>query len=398
MMMSLRHGRETVAIPGPSIMPERVLTAFRRAMPNIYDGELIDVSEEMFERLRPIAKTDGHVFVTIGNGHSAWEMTTSNVFSAGDTVLVLEAGRFATVWGEAVQVAGVKVDFVPGSDRGPVDIDAVSEQLTSVPADHYSAVLMAHVDTASSVRNDVAAVRRAIDAAGSSALLMVDCIASMGCDEYRMDEWGVDVTIAASQKGLMAPPGLGFVWASERTVERGRGNDRRNNYFDWEKRLAAEAIYQNYAGTPPVSHIYAMCEALRMIDEEGGIEAVWARHAVLADAVRAAVRAWSTPGGIELQIIDPGAYGNCVTTVRTGSIDAVELARRCEQEAGVTIGKGLMDPPTQFRIGHMGHTNPPTVLGTLGTIEAALRSMDAPIGSSCVAAAAEVIGAALASD
>lgn len=393
--MSLRHGRETVAIPGPSIMPERVLAAFRTAMPNIYDGELIEVSEEVLDRLRPIAKTDGHLFVTIGNGHSAWEMTTSNVFNAGDTVLVLESGRFATVWGDAVQVAGVKVDFVPGSDRGPVDVDVVAERLAAVPADHYTAVLMVHVDTATSVRNDVVAVRRAIDAAGSSALLMVDCIASMGCDEYRMDEWGADITIAASQKGMMTPPGLGFVWASERAVERGRGNDRRNNYFDWDKRLAAEVIYQHYSGTPPVSHIYAMREALRMIDEEGGIEAVWARHAVLADAVRAAVRTWSTPGGIELQITDPDAYGNCVTTVRTGSIDAIELSRRCESEAGVTIGKGLMDPPSQFRVGHMGHTNPPTILGVLGTIEAAMRSMDAPLGGSGVAAAADVIGAAL---
>lgn len=376
-------------------MPERVLAAFRTAMPNIYDGELLDVSEEMLDRLRPLAQTDGHLFVTIGNGHSAWEMTTSNVFNSGDTVLVLEGGRFATVWGEAVQVAGVKVDSIPGSDRGPVDPAAVEEQLASLPADHYAAVLMVHVDTASSVRNDIAAIRAAIDAAGSSALLMVDCIASMGCDEFRMDAWGVDVTIAASQKGLMTPPGLGYVWASERAIDRGRGNDRRNNYFDWDKRLAAEVIYQHYSGTPPVSHIYAAREALRLIEEEGGIEAVWARHAVLADAVRAAVRAWATPGAIELQVTDPTAYGNCVTTVQTGPIDAQELSRRCEAEAGVTIGKGLMDPPGSFRIGHMGHTNPPTILGVLGTIEAALHSMDAPMGGSGVAAAAEVIGAAL---
>lgn len=376
-------------------MPERVLAAFRRAMPNIYEGELLDVSDELLDGMKPIAKTDGHLFVTIGNGHSAWEMTTSNVFNAGDTVLVLEGGRFATAWGEAVEISGVKVDSVPGSDRAPVDVGAVQEKLTSMPADYYAAVLMVHVDTATSVRNDVAAVRAAIDATGSSALLMVDCIASMGCDEYRMDEWGVDVTIAASQKGLMTPPGLGYVWASERTVERGNGNDRRNSYFDWQKRIGAEAIYQNYSGTPPVSHIYAAREALHMIDEEGGIEAVWARHAVLADAVRAAVRAWSTPHGIDLQVTDPEAYGNCVTTVRTGSIDAIELARRCEDGAGVTIGKGLLNPASMFRIGHMGHTNPPTILGTLGTIEAALRSMGAPIGESGVAAAADVIGAAL---
>lgn len=376
-------------------MPERVLTAFRTAMPNIYDGELIGVSEELLAGLGPIAGTAGHAFVTIGNGHSAWEMTTSNVLSRGDTVLVLESGRFAIAWGEAVAVSGVEIDSLPGSDRGPVDIAAVAERLAAVPADHYAAVLMVHVDTATSVRNDVAAVREAIDRAGSSALLMVDCIASMGCDEYRMDEWGVDVTIAASQKGLMTPPGLGLVWANDRAVERGRGNDRRNSFFDWDKRLAAEVIYQHYSGTPPVSHIYAMREALRLIEEEGGIEAVWARHAVLAEAVRAAVRAWSTPEGIELQICDPDAHANCVTTVISGVIDAEELSRRCEREAGVTIGKGLMDPPGSFRIGHMGHTNPPTVLGTLGTIEAALRSMDAPIGGSGVAAAAAVIGDAL---
>ncbi|MEM9200497.1 MAG: aminotransferase class V-fold PLP-dependent enzyme [Actinomycetota bacterium] len=393
--MSLRHGRPLVAIPGPSIMPERVLAAMRQPMPNIYAGELVDVADEVFARLPAIACTDGHALAAIGNGHSAWELAAANTLSRGDTVLVVETGRFPEVWGRFLQVSGIEVETLAGPERGPIDPALVESHLAARPADAYAAVLAVHVDTAISVKNDIAALGAAIAASGSDALFMVDCIASLGCDEFLMDEWGVDITIAASQKGLMTPPGMGLVWVNDRAVERGEGNDLRTGYFDWTARLAPEAVYQRFSGTPPIGHLYALREALLLIEEEGGLDAVWARHTALANAVRAAVEAWATPGGLELYITDPAGRANCVTTVLTHDIDALEIARHCEDGAGLTIGLGVMDRNRTFRIGHMGHLNPPSILGTLGTIESALHRMAVPMGSSGVAAAAAVIGAAL---
>lgn len=364
-------------------------------MPNIYAGELVDVCDEVFTRLPAIAGTSGHALAAIGNGHSGWELAASNTLSRGDKVLVLETGRFPEVWGRFLAVSGITVESLPGPPRAAIDPAVVRARLAAGPPDEFAAVLAAHVDTAISVRNDIAALGAAVEASGSSALFVVDCIASLACDEFRMDEWGVDITIAASQKGLMTPPGLGLVWVNDRAVERGRSADLRTGYFDWGPRLAPEAIYQRFAGTPPISHLYALREALRMIEEEGGLDAVWARHEALAGSVRAAVETWSRPGGLELYISEPGDRANCVTTVMTHDVDAREIARHCEDGAGLTIGLGVMDHAGTFRIGHMGHLNPPSVLGTLGTIEAALHRMGVPMGGSGVAAAAEVIGRAL---
>ena len=393
--MSLRHGRPVVAIPGPSIMPERVLAAMRTPMPNLYAGELIEVCDEVFERLPAIAGTSGHAIAAIGNGHSGWELAASNTLNRGDKVLVVETGRFPEVWARFLTVSGIETESLPGPPRHAIDPEAVRERLAAGPADEFAAVIAVQVDTAISVKNDIAAVGAAIAESGSSALFMVDCIASLGCDEFRMDEWGVDITIAASQKGLMTPPGLGLVWVGDRAVSRGAGNDLCTGYFAWGPRLEPEAIYERFAGTPPVSHLYAMREALRMLDHEGGLEAVWARHEALADAVRAAVEVWAAPGGLELYITEPADRANCVTTVMTADIDAREISRRCEEHSGLTLGLGVMDHSRTFRIGHMGHLNPPSVLGTLGTIESTLHRMGVPMGGSGVASAAEVIGRAL---
>ncbi|MEM9464826.1 MAG: aminotransferase class V-fold PLP-dependent enzyme [Actinomycetota bacterium] len=393
--MSLRHGRPLVAIPGPSIMPDRVLAAMRTPMPNIYAGELVDVCDEVFERLPGIARTSGHALAAIGNGHSGWELAASNTLNRGDKVLVVETGRFPEVWGRFLEVSGIVVESLPGPPRTAIDPELVRARLAAGPVDEFAAVLAVHVDTAISVRNDIAAIGAAIAASGSSALFVVDCIASLGCDPFHMDDWGVDITVAASQKGLMTPPGLGLVWVNDRAVERGVGNDLRSGYFNWDARIAPEAIYQRFSGTPPISHLYAMREALRMIEEEGGMEAVWARHRALADAVRAAVEAWSTPGGLELYITEPADRADCVTTVMTPEVDALEIARLCEEGAGLTIGLGVMDHSRTFRIGHMGHLNPPSILGALGTIESVLHRLGVPMGGSGVAAAAASIGRAL---
>ncbi len=395
--MSLAGGRELVAIPGPSVIPDRVLAAMHRAMPDIYGDDLLEVSDEIYAALPRVAgmPADGRVFVTISNGHGAWEMAISNTLSRGDEVLVLESGRFAVTWGEMAAFSGVKTEVLHAPDRCPVDPAAVQSRLQADVTHQIKAIFMVYTDTASSVMNDIVAVRRAVDAAGHPALLMVDCIASMGSEKFLMAEWGVDLALAASQKALMVPPGLGFVWAGPRALAAHATADLRTGYFDWSARTLAGAHYLRYCGTMPVSHLYGLREALIMISEEG-LENVWARHAVLAGAVRAAVGAWATPGGIELNVLDPAGRSNAVTTILTGSIDATRLSDICRVQAGLTLGAGIGDfMGKAFRIGHMGHVNPPMILGALGTVEAALLTMGAPLGGSGVAAAAAHIGAHL---
>lgn len=375
-------------------MPDRVLDAFSQPMPDLYEGPLVEDQFALRERLPSLARTEGECFIVIGNGHSAWQMATSNTLAAGDKVLVAEAGRFATVWGEYTAVSDIAVETLAGNDTDPVDPAALEAKLAEDTDHEIKAVLVAHVDTASSVRNDIPALRRALDAAKHPALLMVDCIASMGCEEFLMDEWGVDIAIAGCQKGLMVPPGIAFVWASEKALAAHERADRRVGYFDWEMRRQTTSMYQYYAGTPPIAHIRGMLASLSLMDEEGGLDAVWRRHEILADGVKAAVAAWSTSGGLDFNITDPAARSNCVTTILTGSVKAEELRQRCERQAGLVLGLGIADAEC-FRLAHMGHLNPPMILGTIGTIESALHAMGAPMGASGVAAAAAAIGAHL---
>lgn len=392
--MSLNHGRPMVAIPGPSVTPDRVLTAMHRPMPDIYAGELVDLTWGLIEELPALARTEGRAFTLISNGHGGWQMALCNTLSRGDRVLVLESGRFAVIWGQMAAATGLQVEVLPGSDRLPVDAAALEERLRNDPGHTIKAVLVVQTDTATSVRNDIAALRGAMDAAGHPALFMVDCIASLACDRFEMDEWGVDITVAGCQKGLMMPPGLGFVWAGPRALAAHAGADLRIGYLDWEARLEPTAIYELFSGTPPIAHLYGLREVLDMIAEEG-LENVWHRHEVLAEGVRAAVDRWSAPGGLELNITDPHARSNAVTTIRTGSIHAPEI-RRLSECAGVTLGLGVGGfADTAFRIGHMGHLNPPMILGTLATIEAVLIAMDVPLMGSGVSAAAEVVAAEL---
>ncbi len=384
---NLSQGREIVASPGPSIIPDRVLSAMHRAMPDIYEGDLTTVIDSVWAGLPEVVQTSGRVFVPIGNGHAAWEMALSNTLSRGDHVLVLNCGRFAAIWAEMAEFNGLNVEVMEAEEGFANEPSALEERLRADVDRKIAAVLTVHVDTATSVRNDVPALRQAIDAAGHPALFMVDCIASMGCERFEMDAWSVDVTIAASQKGMMTPPGLGLVWANEKALAAHESADLRTRYWDWTYRSEDGPYYLRFCGTPPVSHLFGLAEALAMMAEEGW-EARWERHRVLADGVRAAVDAWSTPGGIGFIAQREDQRSDSVTSVTTGSIDAVELRRLCRQQMGVTLGLGIgSDESASFRIGHMGHVNAPAILGVLGSIETALTSMGAPMGSSGVQAA-----------
>ena len=392
---SLAAGPEIVAIPGPSVVPDRVLSAMHRPMPDIYAGELTRVIDRVFDELPAIAGTTCRAFVPIGNGHAGWEMAITNTLNRGDLVLVLDCGRFAAIWGEMASFDGLRVEQITASTGDAVDPAALEARLRADTVHEIAAVLVVHVDTATSVRNDIAALRAAIDAAGHPALFMVDCIASLGCEPYEMDAWGVDVTVAATQKGLMTPPGLALVWAGPRALDAHREADLRTRYWDWTYRTEDGPYYLRFCGTPPVTHLYGLCEALTMIAEET-MPARWQRHRVLAGAVHAAVDAWAAPGGLSLVVRDPTNRANSVTTIATGGVDANDLARRCREQLGVTLGTGIGDlEQTSFRIGHMGHVNAPMVLGVLGSVEAALIATNAPVAGSGIAAAAQLIADAL---
>jgi alanine-glyoxylate transaminase/serine-glyoxylate transaminase/serine-pyruvate transaminase len=366
-----------------------------RAMPDIYDGELLSVTDEVFDALPGLAGTASRGFVTISNGHGAWEMALSNTLSRGDVVLVLNCGLFAAVWGDMASFNGLQVELVNAELGRANDPGQLEARLRADTDREIKAVLTVHADTSSSVRNDIPAIRAAIDAAGHPALLMVDCIATMGCERFEMDEWGVDLALAASQKGLMTPPGLGFVWPGPRALAAHQHADLRTCYWDWTARTEHGPHYLRYSGTPPVAHLFGIREALRMIAEEG-LDPRWERHRVLAEAIRAGVEAWSAPGGLSLHVGEPIERSNSVTTIRTGDVDAIELARICKELMGVTLGIGVRDfDGRSFRIGHMGHVNAPMVMGVLGAIEAALHAIGAPISGSGVAAAASSLSAEL---
>ncbi|MEO0681785.1 MAG: aminotransferase class V-fold PLP-dependent enzyme [Pseudomonadota bacterium] len=397
--MSLRYGRDFLSIPGPSVMPDRVLGAMHRSAPNIYEGALPDMVVGMTPDLKRVARTTaGRVACYIANGHGAWEAAISNTLSRGDKVLVLDCGRFAAGWGEMARVMGCDVEVMEATDGAPNDPGALEARLRADAAHQIRAVMLVQVDTASSATNDIPAMRAALDAAGHPALFMVDCIACLGSIPFEFDLWNVDVLVAGSQKGLMTPPGLAFVWASEKAwAHRG---DLVTSYWDWRPRAEPEMFYQRFCGTAPTHLLFGLREALTMLLEEEGLEGAWARHRVMADAVRACAARWAegaTPAlGVGFAVTDPASRSDVVTTLRTHGFDVEAMRKYAEAEMGLTLGTGLgRFGGAAFRIGHMGWLNPPMILGTLGATEAALRAWGVPFESG-LDAAAQVISGALA--
>ncbi|MEL6957640.1 MAG: aminotransferase class V-fold PLP-dependent enzyme [Pseudomonadota bacterium] len=386
------NGLPYLAIPGPSVMPDRVLRAMHRPAPNIYTGELHDITRSVVPDLKAVAGTAGNVAIYIANGHGVWEAALSNVIGPGDTVLVLATGRFCVGWGEMADGLGAKVETIDFGDEEAVDPARVEEALRADREGRIKAILTVLVDTSTGVLNDIAAVRAAMDAAGHDALLMCDCIASLGCDVYEMDRMGVDITVAASQKGLMTPPGIGFVWFNDK-ADAVRGKMRRvSRYWDWRPRVDPDEYWKFFDGTAPTHHIYGLREALDMIGEEG-LPAIWARHEGLARAIWAAIDAWSSEGPLRINVADEAARSRAVTSLRLGEGQGDALRGWCEQTMGVTLGIGLGRDPASayFRLGHMGHVSGHMVLGFLGTIDAGLKALSIPHGVGALEAASSVL-------
>ncbi|MEM1064932.1 MAG: aminotransferase class V-fold PLP-dependent enzyme [Pseudomonadota bacterium] len=395
--MTLATGRDYLAIPGPSVMPDRVLRAMHRAAPNIYEGELVDMVPELVDGLKGVARTEGACAIYIGNGHAGWEAAISNVFSRRDQALVCATGAFAHGWGEMAARMGVGVEVLDFGRQSAVDPARLKERLAADREARIKAVMAVQVDTATSVRTDIAALRDAIDAAGHPALLMVDCIACLACDVFEMDAWGCDVMVTGCQKGLMVPPGLAFVYFNAHANAAREAADCVTSYWDWRPRVAPETFYQYFCGTAPTHHLYGLREALSMIEEEG-LAAVWARHERIARAVWAAVEAWAAAGALRLNVAEPEIRSHAVTTVRTSPEHSRKLRTWVRQSADLTLGKpiGMADAEdpegdSAFRIGHMGHLNAHMIMGALGAIEAGLKACDIPHGSGALGAAAEVL-------
>lgn len=399
--MRLSFGRQYLAIPGPSVTPDRVLNAMHRASPNIYEGPLHDMVDTLYPDLLDVARTKGNVAVYIGNGHAAWEASLANLFSPGDKLLVLATGRFGEGWAAAAIGLGINAETADYGRQSGVDIEHLSTRLKDDKAHEIKAILTTQTDTATSIRTDIAALRAALDDAGHPALLMVDCIASLGCDRFEMDALGVDVMIAASQKGLMTPPGLCFVWFNEKADQLHQTATLITPYWNWTPRTKGTIFFQKFDGTAPTQHLYGLREALDMLLHEEGLENAWDRHEVLAQSVWAAIDRWADGGSMRMNVADPSLRSHAVTSVSIDKPQGARLRQWCEQQGGVTLGIGLGmetadDPSCEgfFRIAHMGHVNPHMTLGVLAVIDAGLKALDIPHGTGALDAAASVIAKA----
>ncbi|WP_333696323.1 pyridoxal-phosphate-dependent aminotransferase family protein [Phaeobacter italicus] len=395
--VSLAAGRGYLAIPGPSVIPDAVLQAMHRPSPNIYAGELIDLTATLVPDLRRVARTVHNVAIYISNGHGAWEAALMNTLQPGDKVLVPASGRFALGWGEMAEALGIEVEILDYGTGKPWDMDQVASRLAADRAHQIKAVLAVHVDTSSSIRNDVAAMRACLDATGHPALLMADCIASLGCDRFEMDDWGVDVMVSACQKGLMVPAGMSFVFFSPKAAEARARLPRISRYWDWSPRANPEEFYQYFGGTAPTHHLYGLRAALDLIHGEG-IEQVWARHHRLAQAIWAACEVWGSDGPLRMNVQDVALRSNAVTSLHIGGDNATRLRGWLEQNLGLTLGIGLgMAPPNSpewhgyLRFGHMGHVNGQMIMGLLGGVDTGLKALGIAHGSGAVEAAAQVL-------
>ena len=386
--MTLRNGREFLSIPGPTTVPDEVLNAMHRPAVDIYSGALVDITMSCLDDLRRLFQTRGNTYIYAANGHGAWEAALVNVLSKGDKVLILESGMFARLWGEMAAMVGIAVEALRSDIRRAVDPDALEQCLRADRLGEIKAVLTVQIDTASGVVNDIHAIRRAMDAADHDALLMVDTIASLATMPFRMDEWGVDVAVAGSQKGLMTPPGLSFIGVSDKAIAAHQSADLRTYYWDWSER-DKPIHYKKYCGTPPEHLMFGLRKALDMLFAEG-LENVFHRHRLLAEAVRRAVAVWSEGGALEFNINKPGERADSVTTVLTPGHDPAALIDFCDRACGVVLGVGIGPfDGKAFRIAHMGHVNAPMILGTLGVAEVGLNAVAIPHGRGGVQAAIE---------
>lgn len=407
-MSKRKIGRSFFFNPGPTNVPDRVLKALHQPSEDFHAPRFLEVHARVQEGIKRVLKTRQHALLYAANGHGAWEAALVNAFKPGDRVLVPETGRFSTSWGEMAAGLGLVVETLHADWRRAVDLAALEARLAADTRGEIKGVLACHNETSTGLTQPVAAMRKAMDAARHPALLLADTISSLASIDFRMDEWGVDITVGGSQKGLMMVTGMSFTGVSERAFEIAKSNPTPRSYLDW--RDMGTAVPHRFPGTTPVHLVHGLDEGLRMIEEEG-LDAVFARHTRLARATRAAVAHWGGGGANDVTITaagiagkvrtigtvcsDPSRMSDSVTAVMLPDGHSADAVRKIAYDRfNLSLGGGLACLADRvFRIGHMGDLNEPMLLGALGTVELSLGLAGVPHKRGGVEAAIASLGA-----
>ncbi|MEO7744206.1 MAG: aminotransferase class V-fold PLP-dependent enzyme [Usitatibacter sp.] len=391
--MKVARGWQFFMHPGPTNIPHRVLRAMARPAVDFTGPEFVTLRDRSLERMKGILKTKlGFVITYAASGNGAWDASIANLFSPGDKVLIPQTGFFADRWAATSRAYGLEVELVPTPERHAVDPEAVARHLAADTEGAIKAVMLIQNETATGIRHPVAEVRAAMNRVGHPALYLVDTISSLASYDFRMDEWGVDLVIGGSQKGLMLPPGMAFTAINARAWDAAQSARNPRRYWDWRP-MVDNGRQVAFCGTPPIAHFFGLEASLDMIEEEG-LENVFARHRRLANATRACVRAWGQGGGPEIYALGPDAASDSLTAVLVPSGHDADRVRAASERYGVALGRGLAALQGRvFRIGHMGDLNEPMLLGALAAIELALAEAGIPHARGGVAAAMDALRA-----
>ena len=387
-----RPGRYFVQNPGPTNIPDRVLEAFRRPAIDFADPDFIALADSVWEELPEIFGGADAMVVLTTVGHGAWESSLTNTLDPGDAVLIPDCGLFGRRWAMMARDLGYEVVTTRPDMRQPTDPAEIAEILAADTAHRIRNVCVVHTETSTGAVADLAAVRAAIDDAAHPALYIVDAVCSLGTEPMRMRDWGIDVVVSASQKGLMMPPGLSFCALSDRALERNAAAATPRFHLAWGPRFEEGHVYKRFGGTPPEQHMFALRAALDIIAESGGIDASVARHRRWAAAVHAAVEGWASGGVWKINIAEPQHRAAAITCVRTEPIAAGPLIAMARDRFNVSVGSGMMTgmEGRAFRIGHLGDLNEPMLLGALGGLETAMTVLGLPHGDGLPAAVASL--------
>lgn len=367
-------GRHFLQIPGPTPVPDRVLRALDRPVIDHRGPEFAKMAKKALEGIKTIFKTSNPVIIFTATGTGAWEAALTNTLSPGDKVLMVETGQFATLWKKMAERLGLKPEFIPGDWRGGVDPALVEAHLRKDTKKEIKAVCVLHNETSTGCASDIAAIRKAIDAAGHPALYLVDTISSLASTDYRHDEWGVDVAVGGAQKGLMLPPGMSFNALSEKSIAASKTSALPKSFFAWDDMLNMNKV-GFFPYTPATLMLGGLVEGIEMLHEEG-LDNVFARHDRLGEAVRRAVKHW----GLELLCRDPKYYSSTVTAILLPEGHDADAFRALALEH-FNISYGASFGPfagKYFRIGHLGDTNDATIVGALAATEMALALAGVP--------------------
>ena len=367
-------GRHFLQIPGPTNVPDRVLRAMDYPTIDHRGPQFAAIGKKCLDGMKTIFKTRSHVVIYPASGTGAWEAALVNVLREGDLVLMVETGHFATLWHKMATKLGLETEFLATDWRRGVDPQAVEDRLRADTDGKIKAVCVVHNETSTGSTSAIAEVRAAIDAVSHNALLLVDTISSLASIDFRHDEWGVDVTVSGSQKGLMLPPGLSFNAISEKAVSVSQASGMRRSYWDWSEQIAANADGA-FPYTPATNLLYGLAEAIDMLHEES-LDAVFARHDRHAAATRRAVQAW----GLEVLCQEPRDFSSSLTAVLLpDGHDADKFRASVLEKFNMSLGNGLSKLAGKvFRIGHLGDFNDLMLLGTLSGVEMGLSLADIP--------------------